>query len=78
MDPGRLDVTSCVGELCARRPARGRMRDRGLAPTAFKMSPLPGLNSHKLFDESSLLPELNSHKLFGESSLLHSGCDTWG
>ncbi len=28
---------------------------RGLAPTAFKMSPLPGLNSHKLFDESSLL-----------------------
>ncbi len=34
---------------------------RGLAPTAFKMPPLPGLNSHKLFDESSLL---------------HSGCHT--
>ncbi len=42
----RLDGTSCVGELCARRPARKLVRDRGLAPTAFKMSPLSGLNSH--------------------------------
>ncbi len=41
--------------------AKARRMGRGLAPTAFKMSPLPGLNSHKLFDESSLL---------------HSGCDT--
>ncbi len=45
MDPGRLDGTSCVGELCPRRPARRRLRGRGLAPTAFKMSPLPGLKS---------------------------------
>ncbi len=43
---GRLDGTSCVGELCPRRPARRRVQGRGLAPTAFKMSPLPGLNSH--------------------------------
>ncbi len=43
---GRLDRTICVGELCTRRPARRRVRGRGLAPTAFKMSPLPGLKSH--------------------------------
>ncbi len=51
---GRLDGTSCVGQLCARRPAPA-VRGRGLAPTAFKMSPLPGLNSQLLFDKSSLL-----------------------
>ncbi len=28
----RLDETSCLGELCARRPARNRPVDRGLAP----------------------------------------------
>ncbi len=44
---GRLDRTSCVGRLCARRPAHRRVRGRGLAPTAFKMSPLSGLKSHR-------------------------------
>ncbi len=39
----RLDGISCCCELCARRPGRRRVRDRGLAPTALKMSPLPGL-----------------------------------
>ncbi len=29
---GRLDRTICVGELSTRRPARRRVRGRGLAP----------------------------------------------
>ncbi len=44
----RLDGTSCVGQLRARRPARRRLGAVGwrrLAPTAFKMSPLSGLSS---------------------------------
>ncbi len=42
---GRLDGTSCVGQLRARRPLRRRLRDRRLAPTALKMPPLPGLRT---------------------------------
>ncbi len=41
----RLDGTSCVGQLRARRPSRRRLRDRRLAPTALKMPPLPGLRT---------------------------------